>query len=69
MGEHTDYQYHIDRARMEIACAIKAEAQTATAAHIKLSLLHMERARSAKAWQIAASFPWPAPQHATLGAG
>jgi hypothetical protein len=43
-----DYDYHIGRARAEMDCAYRAGGNAAATAHMKLSALHMERARLAK---------------------
>ena len=39
-------QYHIDRARAELDLAYRASPRAAAEAHMRLSALHMERARS-----------------------
>ncbi len=38
-------QYHIERARAELDLAYRAEQRCAAEAHMRLSALHMERAR------------------------
>ena len=40
-----DAQYHIDRARAELDLAYRAEQRSAAEAHMRLSALHMDRAR------------------------
>ncbi|HEX8223094.1 MAG TPA: hypothetical protein VF605_04660 [Allosphingosinicella sp.] len=44
-----DYHYHLERARAEMDCAYRATDHAAAAAHMKLSALHMDRIRIAKA--------------------
>jgi hypothetical protein len=44
-----DYDYHVERARAEIDRGYRAQSEEAAAAHMKLSALHMERARLARA--------------------
>jgi hypothetical protein len=46
-----DYNYHVERARSEMDRAYQASNALAAAAHMKLSALHMARARIAKASQ------------------
>jgi hypothetical protein len=48
MSKGWDYDYHVVRARAELDCAYRAEGKAAAMAHMKLSALHMERARLAK---------------------
>jgi hypothetical protein len=48
MGQGPDYDHHIERARAEMDCAYRAVGYAAAAAHMKLSALHMHRARLAK---------------------
>jgi hypothetical protein len=48
MGKGPDYHHHIERARSEMDCAYRARDHVAAAAHMKLSALHMERARLAR---------------------
>lgn len=40
-----DAQYHVERARAELDLAYRAEEHAAAQAHMRLSALHMERAR------------------------
>jgi hypothetical protein len=47
MSEQERRNYHIERARIELDCSYRAENQVAAAAHMRLSALHMERARAA----------------------
>jgi hypothetical protein len=54
MNNGRDYDYHVGRARAEMDCSYRAAGQAAAAAHMKLSALHMERARIAKALHHAA---------------
>lgn len=49
MRNNPDYHYHVDRARTEMDCAYRAQSHAAAAAHMRLSALHMDRARLAKA--------------------
>ena len=46
-----DYNYHVERARAEMDSAYQASNPLAAAAHMKLSALHMARARIAKVSQ------------------
>jgi hypothetical protein len=49
MNNGRDYDYHVGRAPAEMDCSYRATGHAAAAAHMKLSALHMERARGAKA--------------------
>jgi hypothetical protein len=49
MGKGPDYDHHIARARTEMDCAYRARDGAAAMAHMKLSALHMDRARLARA--------------------
>ncbi|HEX8214757.1 MAG TPA: hypothetical protein VF582_04710 [Allosphingosinicella sp.] len=49
MSTAREYQYHIERARAEMDCAYRAGSHEAVSAHMRLSALHMERARLARA--------------------
>ena len=46
MSYNQDSQYHIERARAELDLAYRAEQRAAADAHMRLSALHMERARA-----------------------
>ena len=48
MGKGPDYHHHIERARAEMDCAYRAGHPAAVASHMKLSVLHMDRARLAR---------------------
>jgi hypothetical protein len=48
MGKGADYEHHVARARTEMDCAYRARDDAAAMAHMKLSALHMERARLAR---------------------
>jgi hypothetical protein len=50
MSKGLDYDYHVERARAEMDCAYWAEGDAAATAHMKLSALHMDRARSARGY-------------------
>lgn len=43
MATNPDREYHMERARSELDCAYRAEAQRAAEAHLRLSALHMEQ--------------------------
>ena len=47
MTGSSDYDYHTQRARTELDMAYRAERQDVASAHLRLSSLHMQRARSA----------------------
>ena len=47
IGDTDEADYHVTRARAELDQAYRAEPRVAAEAHMRLSLLHMERARSA----------------------
>jgi hypothetical protein len=55
MNKGQDYDYHVHRARAEMDCAYRAAGHAAVAAHMKLSALHMDRARTAR--QLAGGMP------------
>jgi len=42
---HGDREYHVRRARAELDMAHRASSSVAADAHMKLSMLHMEKAR------------------------
>jgi hypothetical protein len=42
-----DHAYHVERARAELDAAYRAERADVAAAHLRLSALHMRRAREA----------------------
>lgn len=47
MNHLDDREYHTQRARIELDMAYRAERSEVANAHLRLSSLHMERARSA----------------------
>lgn len=57
MFQKDDREYHTHRARVELDMAYRAERSEVASAHLRLSSLHMERARSA-------AVPAPQPDNA-----
>jgi hypothetical protein len=47
MTANPNIQYHIERARAELDLAYRADQRVAADAHMRLSALHMQRARPA----------------------
>lgn len=62
MSNARDYDYHVNRARAEMDCAYRARTHAAAAAHMKLSALHMDSARSARRSDLAGAEAEPRSQ-------